>query len=202
MGADTGISTSEVRRICAELDVEVSAFRDQSLSGHLFRYVYLDATYCKARVNHPVVSQAVVVATRITADGRREVLGFDVGDSEDGAFWTAFLRSPKTRGLGGVQVVISDAHTGPTPAIAAVFVSAGWQRCRSISCASVLAQVPKGHSEMVAAAVRTIVAQPDPAHVRDQLDTIAGMLGRQFPNVETPLIAAKVDVTASADFPV
>ncbi len=112
LGADTGISKSEVSRICAELDVEVAGFRDRSLADQPFRYVFLDATYCKARVDHRVVSQAVVVATGVAADGRREVLGFDVGDSEDGAFWTAFLRSLKTRGLHGVQLVISDAHTG------------------------------------------------------------------------------------------
>src|SRR6478672_7406325 len=110
LGVDTGISTSEVSRICAELDVEVAAFRDRSLAEQPFRYVFLDATYCKARVDHRVVSQAVVVATGVAADGRREVLGFDVGDSEDGAFWTAFLRSLKARGLHGVQLVISDAH--------------------------------------------------------------------------------------------
>ena len=92
LGADTGICKSEVSRICAELDVEVAAFRDRSLAEQPFRYVFLDATYCKARVDHRVVSQAVVVATGVAADGRREVLGFDVGDSEDGAFWTAFLR--------------------------------------------------------------------------------------------------------------
>jgi putative transposase len=99
LGADTGISKSEVSRICADLDTEVAAFRDRSLAGQPFRYVFLDATYCKARVDHRVVSQAVVVATGAAADGHREVLGFDVGDSEDGAFWTAFLRSLKTRGL-------------------------------------------------------------------------------------------------------
>ena len=91
LGADSGISKSEVSRICAELDVEVAAFRDRSLTSQPFRYVFLDATYCKARVDHRVVSQAVVVA----ADGRREVLGFDVGDRENGALWTAFLRSLK-----------------------------------------------------------------------------------------------------------
>ena len=91
LGADSGISKSEVSRICQELDVEVAAFRDRSLGEQPFRYVFLDATYCKARVDHRVVSQAVVVATGVAADGRREVLGFDVGDSEDGAFWTAFL---------------------------------------------------------------------------------------------------------------
>ena len=77
-----------------------------------YPYVFLDATYCKARVNHRVVSQAIVVAIGVTADGRREVLGMDVGDSEDGAFWTAFLRGLKARGLSGVQLVISDAHSG------------------------------------------------------------------------------------------
>lgn len=112
LGADTGISKSEVSRICADLDDEVGAFRDRSLADQSFPYVFLDATYCKSRVNHRVVSQAVVIATAVSADGHREVLGFDVGDSEDGAFWTAFLRSLKARGLTGVQLVISDATKG------------------------------------------------------------------------------------------
>jgi putative transposase len=130
LGADTGISKSEVSRICADLDIEVGAFRDRSLAEQRFPYVFLDATYCKARVNRRVVSQAVVIATGVRADGWREVLGFAVGDSEDGAFWTAFLRSLKARGLGGVQLVISDAHTGLKQAINAVFIGAAWQRCR------------------------------------------------------------------------
>jgi putative transposase len=113
-----------VSRICAELDVEVAAFRDRSLAVQPFRYVFLDARYCKARVDHRVVSQAVVVATGVAADGRREVLGFDVGDSEDGAFWAALLRSLKTRGLHGVQLVISDAHAGLKLAIEAVLIGA------------------------------------------------------------------------------
>jgi putative transposase len=202
LGADTGISKSEVSRICAELDVEVAAFGDRSLAEQPFRYVFLDATYCKARVDHRVVSQAVVVATGVAADGRREVLGFDVGDSEDGAFWTAFLRSLKTRGLRGVQLVISDAHAGLKAAIEAVLLGAAWQRCRVHFLRNVLAQVPKGHAEMVAAAIRTVFAQPDPEHVRSQLDVIAGMLGRQFPKVEAMLREAGDEVTAFADFPV
>jgi putative transposase len=202
LGADTGISKSEVSRICADLDVEVGAFRDRSLADQQFPYVFLDATYCKARVDHRVVSQAVVVATGVAADGRREVLGFDVGDSEDGAFWTAFLRSLKARGLSGVKLVISDAHAGLKAAIAAVLLGSAWQRCRVHFLRNVLAQVPKGSSEMVAAAIRTVFAQPDPTHVRDQLDTIAAMLGRQFPKVETMLREAGTDVTAFADFPV
>jgi putative transposase len=202
LGADSGISKSEVSRICADLDTEVAAFRDRSLAGQPFRYVFLDATYCKARVDHRVVSQAVVVATGVAADGHREVLGFDVGDSEDGAFWTAFLRSLKTRGLAGVQLVISDAHAGLKAAIASVLLGAAWQRCRVHFLRNVLAQVPKGHAEMVAAAVRTIFAQPSPVHVRDQLQVIAAMLGRQFPKVEAMLREAADDITAFAGFPV
>ncbi|PBJ57100.1 IS256 family transposase, partial [Mycobacterium avium subsp. hominissuis] len=169
LGADAGISKSEVSRLCADLDTEVGAFRDRPLSEQHFPYVFLDATYCKARVNHRVVSQAVVIATGVAADGRREVLGFDVGDSEDGAFWTAFLRSLKTRGLSGVQLVISDAHTGLRSAIEAILIGASWQRCRVHFLRNVLAQVPKGSAEMVAAAIRTIFAQPDAEHVREQL---------------------------------
>ncbi|WP_262287481.1 IS256 family transposase [Micromonospora sp. MA102] len=201
LGADSGISKSEVSRICADLDEEVGAFRDRSLASAAFPYVFLDATYCKARVNRRVVSQAIVVATGVRADGWREVLGFAVGDSEDGAFWTAFLRSLKARGLGGVQLVISDAHTGLKQAIAAVLLGAAWQRCRVHFLRNVLAQVPKGNAEMVAAAIRTIFAQPDAAHVREQLDVIAGMLGRQLPKVETMLRDAAHDLLAFTGFP-
>jgi putative transposase len=202
LGADTGISKSEVSRICADLDEEVDAFRDRSLASAAFPYVFLDATYCKARVNRRVVSQAIVVATGVRADGWREVLGFAVGDSEDGAFWTAFLRSLKARGLGGVQLVISDAHTGLKQAISAVLLGAAWQRCRVHFLRNVLAQVPKGNAEMVAAAIRTIFAQPDAGHVREQLDVIAGMLGRQLPKVETMLRDAAEDLLAFTAFPV
>ncbi|MGW9198729.1 IS256 family transposase [Micromonospora chersina] len=201
LGADSGISKSEVSRICADLDEEVGAFRDRSLATAAFPYVFLDATYCKARVNRRVVSQAIVVATGVRADGWREVLGFAVGDSEDGAFWTAFLRSLKARGLAGVQLVISDAHTGLKQAISAVLIGAAWQRCRVHFLRNVLAQVPKGNAEMVAAAIRTIFAQPDAAHVREQLDVIAGMLGRQLPKVETMLRDAAHDLLAFTGFP-
>jgi putative transposase len=148
------------------------------------------------------VSQAVVIATGVRADGWREVLGFAVGDSEDGAFWTAFLRSLKARGLGGVQLVISDAHTGLKQAIGAVLIGASWQRCRVHFLRNVLAQVPKGSSEMVAAAIRTIFAQPKAEMVRDQLGVIAGMLGRQSPKVEALLRDAAEDLLAFTAFPV
>jgi transposase-like protein len=202
LGADTGISKSEVSRICADLDAEVAAFRDRSLAEAAFPYVFLDATYCKARVNRRVVSQAVVVATGVRGDGWREVLGFAVGDSEDGAFWTAFLRSLKARGLAGVQLVISDAHTGLKQAIAGVLIGAAWQRCRVHFLRNVLAAVPRGNAEMVAAAIRTVFAQPDAQHVREQLDVIAGMLGRQLPKVETMLRETADDLLAFTNFPV
>jgi putative transposase len=201
LGIDSGISKSEVSRICADLDLEVGAFRDRTLAETTYPYVFLDATYCKARVNHRVVSQAVVIATGVTGDGRREVLGFDVGDSEDGAFWTAFLRSLKARGLSGVQLVISDAHTGLKAAIGAVMIGAAWQRCRVHFLRNVLAQVPRGNTEMVAAAIRTVFAQPDAQHVHEQFETIAMMLGRQLPKVEQMMREARDDLLAFTAFP-
>ena len=151
---------------------------------------------------HRVVSQAVVIATGVAADGNREVLGFVVGDSDDGAFWTAFLRSLKARGLGGVQLVISDSPAGLKTAIGSVLLGAAWQRCRVHFLRNVLAQVPKGSAAMVAATVRTIFAQPGPDAVREQLGVIAGMLGWQFPRVEAMLLDAAEDMTAFAAFPI
>jgi transposase-like protein len=200
LGADTGISKSEVSRICAELDEEVAAFRDRSLSGD-YPYVFLDATYCKARVNHRVVSQAVVVAVGIAADGRREVLGFEVGDTESQAFWTEFLRSLKARGLTGVKLAISDAHTGLIAAIQTVLQGASWQRCRVHFLRNVLAQVPKAAGQMVASIIRTVFAQPDRDHVMTQLGEVTRMLERSHPKVAKMLDDAKDDITAFAAFP-
>lgn len=201
LGVASGISKSEVSRICADLDEEVQTFRERDLDGHGYPYVFLDATYCKARLNRRVVSQAVVVAIGVAADGKREVLGFDVGDSEDRAFWTGFLRTLRARGLSGVQLVISDAHEGLKQAIGAVFLGATWQRCRVHWLRNLLTHVPKGHAEMVAAAIRTIFSQPTPAEVDTQFDTIAMMLGRQFPKLETLMSEAKTDVLAFGAFP-
>jgi transposase-like protein len=202
LGIDTGISKSEVSRICSELDAHVADFRDRALSHVTFPYVFLDATYVKAHQGAQVVSKAVVVATGVRSGGDREVLGLAVGDSEDGAFWTAFLRSLRARGLAGVRLVISDAHEGLTSAIGAVFIGAAWQRCRTHFMRNVLSRVPKGSAEMVAAAIRTIFAQPDAEAVREQLAVIAGKLGRQFPVVEQMLLETAPDITAFATFPV
>ena len=201
LGADTGISKSEVSRICAGLDEEVAAFRDRSLAEAAFPYVFLDATYCKARVGRRVVSQAVVIATGVRADGHREVLGFDVGDSENGAFWTSFLRSLKARGLGGVQLVISDAHEGLKTAIGSVLLGASWQRCRVHFTRNVLDAVAKSNAEMVAAAIRTIFAQPDAAHVAEQFEVITTMLARSHPKVGRMLTDAREDLLAFTGFP-
>jgi transposase-like protein len=202
LGVATGISKSQVSRICADLDDQVAAFRGRPLTATTYPYVFLDATYCKARVDHQVVSQAVVVAVGVRADGHREVLGMDVGDSEDGAFWTAFLRSLKARGLGGVRLVIADAHLGLGQAVRTVFLGAGVQRCRVHFMRNVLATVPKGNAEMVAALIRTIFAQPNAPAVREQLDAVAEMLGRQFPKVQQMLAAAVEELLAFTAFPV
>jgi putative transposase len=124
LGVESGISKSEVSRICAGLDEEVAAWRDRPLSDQAFPYVFLDATYCKAWVNRRVAPRAVVIATGVSADGRREVLGCDVGDSENEVFWTDFLRDLRDRGLDGVQLVISDSHRGLTNAIDTVLTGA------------------------------------------------------------------------------
>lgn len=201
LGIDAGVSKSQVSRICAELDGAVAEFRERRLDHIAFPYVFLDATYVKAHEGARVVSKAIIVATGVAADGNREVLGLAVGDSEDKAFWTAFLRQLRARGLGGVRLVISDAHEGLRQAIEKVMLGAAWQRCRVHFLRNVLAKVPKGSAEMVAAAVRTIFAQPDAGAVADQLDSIAAKLGRQFPAVETMLRDAATDICAFAAFP-
>ena len=197
----TGISKSEVSRICAQLDTDVALWRTRTLDHLAFPYLFLDATYCKVRLGGRVVSQAVVIATGVSADGRREVLGCATGDSETEVFWTEFLRDLKDRGLGGVQLVISDAHSGLTKAVETVMQGAAWQRCRVHFMRNVLAKVPKGHAEMVAATIRTIFAQPGQAEVRAQVDLVADMLHGQFPAVAQMLLDAKADLTAFADFP-
>jgi putative transposase len=201
LGAASGISKSEVSRICAALDKDLEAFRTRSLDHARFVYVFCDATYVKGRVNGRVVSRAVVVVTGVTEGGDREVLGIEVGDTEDGAFWTAFLRSIRARGLSGVKLVISDHHLGLKAAIASVFIGASWQRCRVHFMRNVLAKVPKASAEMVAAAIRTIFAQPDATHVRSQLAEVTQMLAGKFPEVSTMLQDASEDLLAFSAFP-
>src|SRR3954463_5953887 len=180
LGADSGISKSEVSRICEQLDESVGAFRTRPLDHIAFPYVYLDATYLHVR-NKPgkggqVVAMAVVIATGIAADGSREVLGLDVGDSEDETFWRAFLLSLKQRGLAGVQLVISDQHSGLVAALKRSFQGSTHQRCRVHFARNLLGHVPKSHGDMVAAVFRTIFAQPDPEAVSKAWDEVADRL--------------------------
>jgi putative transposase len=201
LGIESGVSKSTVSRICKDLDEQVETFRSRPLDHTAFPYVFCDATYVKARVDGRVVSRAVVIATGVAVDGTREVLGIDVGDSEDEAFWTAFLRGLRRRGLAGVQLVISDAHEGLKAAVARVLTGSGWQRCRVHFARNILARVGKAHGEMVAATIRTIFAQPDPDAARAHLRQVADSLASRFPDVATALLHAEDDLLAYTAFP-
>ncbi|MCC7369875.1 MAG: IS256 family transposase [Chloroflexi bacterium] len=199
LGLD-GISKSQVSRLCETLDEEVERFRGRPLET-AYPYVWLDATYVKARDGGRVVSTAVVIAIGVNDAGQREVLGLDVGPSEDGAFWLRFLRGLVARGLAGVQLVISDAHQGLRGAIAAVLHGASWQRCRVHFIRNLLALVPKSAAEMVAATVRTVFAQPDPDSAREQWRLVADRFRVTAPRVAASMDEAEADVLAYLAFP-
>jgi transposase-like protein len=199
LGLD-GMSKSEVSRICGELDTVVAAFRTRPLTGE-HRYLWVDATYHKVRVDGRVQSQATVVAIGVTTEGERQVLGIDVGPSEDRAFWTAFLRSLVKRGLKGVRLVISDAHEGLKQAISAVLSGSSWQRCRVHFMRNLLATVPQGAREPIAAIVRTIFAQPDHASALTQLRKVAEGLRPRFPRAAAVLEEAAEDILAYRHLP-
>jgi putative transposase len=201
LGAESGISKSEVSRICAGLDEQVEAFRSRPLHHTGFPYVFLDATYLHVRRTGQVTSMAVVVATGVTAAGGREVLGLDVGDSEDEVFWRAFLRTLKERGLAGVQLVISDQHAGLVAALARVFQGVGHQRCRVHFARNLLALVPKTHKDMAAAVFRTIFAQPNPDAVSHTWDAVRDQRTAGFPKIGPLMDAAKAEVLAFTAFP-
>jgi putative transposase len=199
LGLD-GMSKSEVSRICAELDGEVTAFRSRGLEGE-HPYVWIDATYHKVRQDGRVQSMATVVAIGVAATGERQILGVDAGPSEDRAFWTAFLRSLVKRGLRGVRLVISDAHEGLKRAIAAVLSGATWQRCRVHFMRNVLATLPRSAREPVAAIVRTIFAQPDHPTAQAQLQRVVEGLRARFAQAAELLEQATEDVLAYLHFP-
>jgi putative transposase len=197
-----GISKSQVSVLCAELDGEVEQFRTRPLGEATYPYVWLDATYIKARMNGHVASQAVVIAIGFNAQtGNREVLGLDVGPSEDGAFWLAFLRGLVARGLAGVQLVVSDAHVGLKGAIAAVLYGAGWQRCRVHFVRNALALVPKAAAQLVAATIRTVFAQPEPEMAPQAWRQVADGFRSRYPKLAVLLDEAEADVLAYLAFP-
>ncbi|MGV6992393.1 IS256 family transposase, partial [Gordonia amicalis] len=201
LGVSSGISKSEVSRICAGLDQEVAAFRERSLTHTEFPYVFADATFCKVRVGAHVVSQALVVATGVSIDGTREVLGTAVGDSESFEFWREFLASLKARGLSGVHLVISDAHAGLKAAVAQQFTGSSWQRCRVHFMRNLHGAVSAKQAPVVTAAVKTIFAHTEPAEVAAQWDQVADTLESSFPKVAAMMADAKPDVLAFTAFP-
>ena len=175
----------------------VGAFRTRQLDHIEFPYVYLGATYLHVRnTTSQVVSMAVVVATGITADGAREILGCDIGDSEDEAFWRDFLRALKARGLTGVRLVISDQHAGLVAALRRSFQGAAHQRCRVHFARNLLALVPRSHTDMVAAVFRTIFAQPDAQAVSSTWDEVRDQLAARFPKIGPRMDDAKTEVLA------
>lgn len=201
----SGVSKSEVSRICAGLDETVGAFRTRPLDHVEFPYIYLDATYLHVR-NKPgkggqVVSMAVVVATGVTAGGEREILGLDVGDSEDEVFWRGFLNSLKQRGLGGVQLVISDQHAGLVKALSRAFQGVAHQRCRVHFARNLLAHVPKGQVDYVAAAFRMIFAQAKLADIDAAWDKTRDEFAARWPKIGPYMDEAKAEVLAFAAFP-
>jgi putative transposase len=196
----TGVSKSQVSRLCEELDEVVQAFRNRPLEGR-YPYIWLDAKYVKARDGGRVVNMALVIAVGVRDNGDREVLGFDVGHSEDGGFWTAFLRHLVARGLKGVLLVTSDAHEGLKQAIRTVLNGATWQRCRVHFMRTLLSLVPKSAQSMVAALVRTIFAQPDQQAARLQLVRVAENLGSRFARAAQLLLEAQEDILAYMAFP-
>ena len=196
----TGISKSQVSRLCAELDEEVERFRSRPLEGE-YPYVWLDATFVKTRQLGRVVSQAVVVAIGVNAEGVREVLGLDVGPSEDGSFWLRFLKGLIARGLKGVRLVVSDSHEGLKGAIQAVLVGASWQRCRVHWMRNALSYVPKGEQQLVAATIRTVFAQPTPELTREQWRKVSDSFQARYPRLARLMDDSEEDVLTYAHFP-
>jgi putative transposase len=196
-----GISKSRVSELCEELDEEVERFRNRPLES-AYPYIWIDATYVKARQDGRVVSTAVVIAMGVKADtGEREVLGLDVGPSEDEAFWTVFLRSLVARGLSGVRLVTSDAHRGLKGAIEVVLQGSSWQRCRVHFMRNALSLVPKVAQQMVGATIRTVFAQPDSQSAREQWRRVSDGFRTRFPKLACLMDDAEEDVLAYALFP-
>jgi transposase-like protein len=195
------VSKSTVSRICAGIDADVHVLRTRRLDHQAFVYVWLDATYVHVREMRHVVSKAVVVATGLRADGHREVLGVDVGDSENETFWREFLTGLTDRGLGGVKLVISDAHAGLVKAIGRCFQGAAWQRCRVHAMRNLLSAAPHRQRAMIAALVRTVFAQPDADTARLQLRAVVDQLTPYAPAVAARLEAMEADVLAYTGFP-
>ncbi|MET7244769.1 IS256 family transposase [Methylobacterium sp. EM32] len=195
----TGISKSQVSRLCQEIDERVNAFLERPIEGE-WPYLWIDATYVKVRQNHRIVSVAVIVAVGVNTDGRREVLGLDIGPSEAETFWTEFLRKLARRGLRGVKLVISDAHEGIKASVAKV-MTASWQRCRVHFMRNVLAHAGRSGRRVVSAFIATAFAQEDAEAARQQWRRVADQLRPKVPKLAALMDTAETDVLASMGFP-
>ena len=195
----SGVSKSEVSRLCESIDERVQAFINRPIEGD-WPYLWIDATYVKVRRNGRVVSVAVIVAVGVNADGRREVLGIAVGPSEAETFWTEFLRSLARRGLRGVKLVISDAHEGIKAAVSKV-MSCTWQRCRVHFMRNVMAHAGKSGRAMVSALIGTAFAQDDAEAAKTQWRGVADQFRSKLPKLAALLDEAETDVLAYMTFP-
>lgn len=195
----TGISKSQVSRLCTEIDERVNAFLNRPIEGN-WPYLWIDATYMKVRQAGRIVSVAVIIAVAVNTDGVREVLGMAVGPSEAEPFWTDFLRSLTDRGLRGVKLVISDAHSG-LKAAAAKVLGCTWQRCKVHFLRNALAYAGKGQRQMVLALINTIFAQETPEAASDQWRSVADQLRERFPKLAEMMDDAEADVLAFMSFP-
>ncbi|MGD9885724.1 MAG: IS256 family transposase, partial [Reyranella sp.] len=195
----TGISKSQVSRLCEDIDGRVKAFLDRPIEGD-WPYVWVDATYVKVRQAGRIVSVAVIVAVGVNTDGRREVLGMDIGPSEAETFWTAFLRKLTRRGLRGVKLVISDAHEGIKAAVSKI-LTATWQRCRVHFMRNVLAHAGRNGRRVVSAFIATAFAQDDAEQARAQWRRVADQLRPKVPKLAALMDNAEPDVLAYMSFP-
>lgn len=209
LGNDTGISRSTVSRICGEIDEAVHEFLHRRIDHTWFPYLFLDATYLDVRHRGRVVSQALVVATGVSGEGRREILGMALGDAETTDFWTEFLRSLRERGLKvatdadplGVILVTSDAHAGLKAAVKAILPGAGWQRCRVHFARNVTQKIGSARSKPVNALISTIFAQTTTEAVTAQYQAVTDSLRGSFPEIAAMLEAAEPDMTGFAALP-
>ena len=195
----TGVSKSQVSRLCQEIDERVGAFLDRPIEGE-WPYLWIDATYVKVRQDGRIVSVAVIVAVGVNGDGRREVLGMDVGPSEAETFWTDFLRKLARRGLRGVKLVISDAHAGIKASVSKV-MNATWQRCRVHFMRNVLAHAGRSGRRVVSAFIATAFAQDDAEAAKVQWRKVADQIRPKVPKLAALMDAAEPDVLAYMGFP-
>ena len=195
----SGISKSQVSRLCEEIDGKVKAFLNRPLEGD-WPYLWIDATYLKVRRGGRIVSVAVIIAIGVNTDGRREVLGLEIGTSEAEAIWTEFLRKLTRRGLCGVELVISDAHEGIKAAVSKV-LCATWQRCRVHFQRNALAHAGKSGRRGVSSSIANTFAQDTAEAASTQWRAVADQIRPKVPKLATLIDAAEHDVLAYMSFP-